>query len=187
MRRSSTFLLPAVLFLAACATCVSVSYAQFDCGGQVWPPPDTFVYGKEAWWAVGDTVQFVGDSGLLLLGEGGCSSYDQGWGSCHIDTGFTFRRITDFDDGDCSYTPGDTCYMCKVRCCFFWATDGPCGTCSCGCNPHDLCKSFWKVVEFYQSGPTGRGCYESEFVSDCADEACESGTSMCSTVSRWDN
>jgi hypothetical protein len=171
----------------ACIVSIVVAWAQ-DCPGQVWPPIDVFVYGQEGWWATGasgDSVQFVGDSHLSYAGDGGCESYDTRWANCLIDTGYTFRKITDFDEDFCSYTEGDTCYVCKVRCCAFWAGGASCLSCSCPCDPRSLCKSIWKVVQFYEDGTSGRGCYEQEFVTDCPSEDCEGGTDMCTTTRRW--
>jgi len=133
----------------------------------------------------GQIVQFVGDSNLHLLGSTGCASHDEDWNTCWLDTGFTFRRVTGFQEEGCSYTEEQTCYVCKVRCCFWWNYQLICGSCSCSSDPWDLCKTLWEVVTFHEDGETGCGCYELEFVSDCPNEDCDGGLDMCTTKLKW--
>ncbi len=120
---------------------------------------------------------------------GGCSSYDSRWNSCTIDRGFTFRRVTNFDEEECTYDLPDTvtCNVVKARCCFWWPVTGVCITCPSCCEPHDLCKSFWLVREFHEDGDSGRGCWALEFISDCTEEDCEDGLEMCDEVVAWDD
>jgi len=184
MRRITTFARTAGLIVFACATWATVASAQEDCV-QAWPPGNAFIVGKEGWVSAGDITQFVGDSNLVLPGNTECDSEDPLWDDCHVDTGFTFRKAIDFEEDGCQFTEGDTCYLCKVRCCFWWEYEPICGTCACACDPHYLCKTLWEVVAFSEDGDTGRGCYELEFVSDCPNEDCEGGTSMCTTVLKW--
>jgi hypothetical protein len=124
-----------VLLGSASVIFVGTSSAEGDCV-QSWPPPNTFVYGQESWWSTNDIVQFVGDSGVGNQNEGGCSSYDQHWNSCVIDPGFTFRKITNYDPDECTFTEGTTCYVTRVRCCYFVGTSGICFyNCACGAPP----------------------------------------------------
>jgi hypothetical protein len=163
----------------------SVTSAQEDPCVQGWPPGNAWVVGKEPWWSQGDIVQFVGDANITLLGDTECSSFDEYWVDCQIDTAFNFRRAIDFQEDGCLYEEGDTCYVSKVKCCFWWNYQPVCGLCTCSCNPRYLCKTVWEVVAFYEDGDTGRGCYELEFVSNCPNEDCDAGLSMCNTVLKW--
>ena len=170
--------------VCACATHVTVASAQGDCV-QAWPPANAYVVGKEDWWPAGDIVQFVGDANKTLLGDTECSEFDDDWIDCHIDTAFNFRKVIDFQEDGCSYTEGDSCYVCKVKCCFWWDYQPVCGVCPCSCDPRYLCKTLWEVVGFSEDGSTGRGCYELGFVSDCPNEDCDGGLSMCTTTLNW--
>jgi hypothetical protein len=183
MSRTIRVLRLGVLIVSALATWATVTFAQPDCPGPLWPPPNAYIYGQEGWWDTDDVIQFVGDANTSSLESGGCSGHDSMWNTCHIDFGFNFREVYDFDETECTYTAGDICNVVKVRCCFWFP--GVCGTCSSCCDPHDLCKSFWKVVAFSEDGNTGRGCWELEFISDCTEEDCEDGLDMCNTVLKW--
>jgi len=171
-------------FVTFCAIWVGVPVAQEDCPDPVWPPYDAYIFGQEGWYDIGDTIQFVGDSNIGCLGDAGCGDLDGRWDSCEPDKGFNFRKVSHVDVEECTYTEGDTCYVAVVRCCF-WDPDPCIQECSSCCEPHDLCKSFWRVIYFHEDGETGRGCWELRYVTDCDDWECEEGLSMCSTIRKW--
>lgn len=161
------------------------TFAQPDC-----PEPlchgSAFIYGGAGWYAVGDTIQFVGDSNVDGgPGGGGCAAHKWTWANCHVDNGLTFRQVTDVDLQSCSYTASSTCDLVKAECCAFWGSEDVCPSCSYCCPDCDLCLSFWEVIDFHADGVTGRGCWELEFVADCDASNCLAGTAFCSQRRNW--
>lgn len=152
----------------------------------------TYVYGRAEWFAVGDTLQFVGDANLGASGYDDCP-WDEG---CEIDSGFAFRKVTDVDVEECTAEelPSDTCYVCVVVCCFFmgdcegehctsggmecWESEEECGN---DC----LCMGLLVVTAYNASpGDAEFGCYTLDLICD-PDEECENGTTGCDVVNRW--
>ena len=166
------------------AICFAKCCAQPDCPSVPWPPT-AFIYGQAGWYSTGDVVQFVGDSNLSNPGGRACSALSYVWGHCWIDYGFTFRKVTNFDPDECTYTASSTCDVAQAPCCLFWADGSMCTGCSDCCGDFSLCMSFWEVVAYHADGSTGRGCWELDYVSDCTDEECENGLGMCSAVRHW--
>jgi hypothetical protein len=68
MLRFTGLLQLAVLCGFVFAAYVDTSFAQEDCPEPSCPPTTAYIYGKSGWYSTGDTIQFVGDSGVGLLG-----------------------------------------------------------------------------------------------------------------------
>ena len=157
----------------------------------------TYIFGDPGWFAIGDTIQFMGDSQQSTVQTAECS-WDE---PCYIDKGLTFRKVENANLSTCSADelPSDTCYVCAVVCCFFF---GDCGgdrqgMCEGGGVPHDcwetadecgeycLCKSLFEVTG-YNSAPGDREyvCYGISLIC-ISDEDCEDGLAGCDVVRKW--
>lgn len=158
---------------------------------EVWAQ-STYLFGKQGWFAIGDTLQFMGDSYVGSPGYDDCP-WDDG---CEIDSGFTLRKVMDVDLENCTADelPSDTCYVCAVVCCFFM---GDCDSSPCGegevecweteeeCGNYCFCKALFVVTAYNSSpGDLELGCYTVDLLCD-SDEACENGLSGCDVVQKW--
>lgn len=129
---------------------------------------ETWIYGLPGWFAVGDTIQFVGDLGTTQLYNGACDAWAEG---CRIDWGFGFRRVFEANESTCTWESASaTVYVCFVPCCFWM---GACESNACGecddlddCGNNCYCMSLWRILSFQSvpgDRPTG-GCYRIELV-----------------------
>lgn len=167
---------------------VPAVHAQGDSPLPVWPPTtQPCIYGKAGWYQVDDIIQFIGDSEESFPAEPSCGSCWDQWSSCTRDYGLLWRKVTAFDEDNCTYSVAPYCDVCVVPCCFFFGGEQSSCNGSCGglCTTYDACMTFWRVVSFTPDGATGRGCYKLAFYSDCLGNADCTHKDDCFVLRRW--
>ena len=83
-----------------------ISVARSQSPGLIW--------GMDSWFAVGDTLQFLGDAQTSAPGDAGCGVWDA---DCLIDKGCAFRPVDHVNVEACSWGGYDTaCYTVSLLC-----------------------------------------------------------------------
>lgn len=153
-----------------------------------------YIYGLSAWYAVGDTIQFWGDSDESTVLTPSCYGWE---GSCLIDRAFGFRKATNVDTETCTADHGDTCYVHAVICCYWagdcsgeisapcWPTEESCWATEEDCGLNCYCLSLWRVDGFNDApGDVIGGCYRVSLICDPTDEDCET-PDFCDVKRTW--